>query len=963
MALDPRQSLPSRAAPPGFAFPPQWIEGIDFGLQSGKPVIICGPPMSGKTSLIRHWLRLNPDTQSTVIDISSDQLEVHGLLKNMALNLEVPPESTNVDNLVEVLESSDLLMVIENIDKVAHWAQLLDQLTVSASRLNRSVRLIITVSDLTEANPLTLIDTSVVRLSGLGEPEMSKILVDSNLRIHPGASLTELASALAKLTGGMPYLVRIYIALLHTMEQMVSLELLKGLARNAIQSFLQKVQSSLSSNDLSRLKLASLVVHDVKLRHELLNSLSTSSRAQLLSAGLLSHSLLGQWQLSSEVSSALQAETSSETALLRDQLLMKLNADSAAEIAESAYQLTKLNRLEEAARLFNAKATLLSNELCTRTFVAVSEEFAHLLSHQAFWTRRKYLFERSEFIKLHQEHERRLASSKNKDGDGVEAGSVQLSLAELYFSVNDMDRARKTAEPLIKHFPATTDLHWLAKRTIARTYLFTDPHKSANLLEESMHTLRNTHPDIFNRLYRNYFFSLFWAKENLCRFKDLEGITRQYLDHLNQNESPFEKQRCIHNLAYLHFEIGEVEETRKYFQTLEEETNRFDDHSGKMLLLELKIFTFIDQGNFKSAAELFFNHYFDELSNRFHSAYQQNYWYVKGILLSRLGQPHLFIASLHSKDHASSLGTSLNVQPPFEETSVRNALYDHDFNILEEMSGLYKRSAPLNYVRTLELLIEIQWQDLTKFKWPSITDSVITSLAEIERGSSWHKVMTMTLLLDVVAERPIPLKKLEIVRGYFTEKKLILWQMRVGLIEFLVAPSAPSLQKLTDLRNQISGDCIEAELVDFTLELQSDPNFSQLNHGQPQSSPAFVRMAKALATATISESPIQTTPKMEQQESPDVYELDQNSRVLKTPTSKIILKDKVTLYRILETLFSHPTKWLSKEEITTAVWKESYHPLVHDTRIYTSIRRLREIVPIDTRDGGYRIMGSVKLSR
>ena len=59
------------------------------------------------------------------------------------------------------------------------------------------------------------------------------------------------------------------------------------------------------------------------------------------------------------------------------------------------------------------------------------------------------------------------------------------------------------------------------------------------------------------------------------------------------------------------------------------------------------------------------------------------------------------------------------------------------------------------------------------------------------------------------------------------------------------------------------------------------------------------------------------------------------------------------LIRLLE---SHPSS-LSKAALAAAVWGEAYSPLVHDSRIYTSVQRIRDLLKpemIENWEQGYR---------
>lgn len=66
---------------------------------------------------------------------------------------------------------------------------------------------------------------------------------------------------------------------------------------------------------------------------------------------------------------------------------------------------------------------------------------------------------------------------------------------------------------------------------------------------------------------------------------------------------------------------------------------------------------------------------------------------------------------------------------------------------------------------------------------------------------------------------------------------------------------------------------------------------------------------------------------------------------------------KSILRQILALFFEVYPQGLSKSNLATAVWGESYSPSVHDSRIYTSIQRLRKLIhdeSIEAWDGGYR---------
>ncbi len=58
------------------------------------------------------------------------------------------------------------------------------------------------------------------------------------------------------------------------------------------------------------------------------------------------------------------------------------------------------------------------------------------------------------------------------------------------------------------------------------------------------------------------------------------------------------------------------------------------------------------------------------------------------------------------------------------------------------------------------------------------------------------------------------------------------------------------------------------------------------------------------------------------------------------------IKNRLQLKRLLKLFLLNSNKDLKKKEIVEFVWEEKYHPRIHDSRIYTAINRLRELLGI-----------------
>jgi DNA-binding winged helix-turn-helix (wHTH) protein len=84
--------------------------------------------------------------------------------------------------------------------------------------------------------------------------------------------------------------------------------------------------------------------------------------------------------------------------------------------------------------------------------------------------------------------------------------------------------------------------------------------------------------------------------------------------------------------------------------------------------------------------------------------------------------------------------------------------------------------------------------------------------------------------------------------------------------------------------------------------------------------------------------------------------MDQRNRLLVDRERKVIIEPKIgevhferrfVLLEIFYLLASSPGKVFSKEDLVDKIWRESYNPMIHDSKVYTSISRLRKLIEPD----------------
>lgn len=76
----------------------------------------------------------------------------------------------------------------------------------------------------------------------------------------------------------------------------------------------------------------------------------------------------------------------------------------------------------------------------------------------------------------------------------------------------------------------------------------------------------------------------------------------------------------------------------------------------------------------------------------------------------------------------------------------------------------------------------------------------------------------------------------------------------------------------------------------------------------------------------------------------DLYLDRTNRRIQEKSLGVINFKHRFVLLEILFLLAKSPGQYFDKDQLSKAIWKEEYNPLIHDKLIYTSVSRLRKLI-------------------
>lgn len=69
--------------------------------------------------------------------------------------------------------------------------------------------------------------------------------------------------------------------------------------------------------------------------------------------------------------------------------------------------------------------------------------------------------------------------------------------------------------------------------------------------------------------------------------------------------------------------------------------------------------------------------------------------------------------------------------------------------------------------------------------------------------------------------------------------------------------------------------------------------------------------------------------------------------IIESKIGEVHFERRFVLLEIFYLLASQPGKVFSKEDLVDRIWRESYNPMIHDSKVYTSISRLRKLIEPD----------------
>ncbi len=176
-------------------------------------------------------------------------------------------------------------------------------------------------------------------------------------------------------------------------------------------------------------------------------------------------------------------------------------------------------------------------------------------------------------------------------------------------------------------------------------------------------------------------------------------------------------------------------------------------------------------------------------------------------------------------------------------------------------------------------------------------------------------------------------------------------------IQFEEEKSLQSFQQGRALAQNYGLERLETLMISLLKTLHSQKTSS--NHDMSQEELAFYESL----ISKISAEPVAVSRNKTGQIS---LGIEKSDLVFDEDKSEIIWQDQAIplhnqpiLQRLLRSLLANP-QGVSKETIIETVWGFEYHPLHHDQMLYSTMGRLRDLIPVEMEEGRYKIPSAIK---
>ncbi|MDB5036666.1 MAG: hypothetical protein JWQ35_194, partial [Bacteriovoracaceae bacterium] len=992
---------------------------ISAEMESYQVIFVHGAPLFGKTSLfqqLREHIELQ--TKRTVFSIEfRHDIDLGFALQKIAQLFEISvqkdePQSAILDlqdQILQILEKNSFCLMIDNFDRIRSFEPFLEFLV----RNLRSGKVIASGGHVPKIDPALTMDFRIHTHAGLTEKEIEQLI--QQCRVTSQTDTTHsLAHKLFKITSGNPYLVKLILSPAILENRLLNDSDFQNNIEHAKTHYLKKVYDSFGDSIQSILIKASLLRYSELFESKFLNQLGSSVLNRLMNTGFISQNL-ETFRLTSDFKNFLNGSVNLEK--FRREICKELqNETGYEEQKEIIFQLTEMKQFERAAKYFDVIMPEMRHRGESTDITELSESLKQIISIESFEARAMALRFLEKQQTLKNDTQFRLTITKDK----TEMARLYLSMAITSGSLGETTESVSYAERSMEYCDPSSAIFIESLLVKANYKAFEDTPGALALVQKAEALIAKLRDDPSDELFARLHMAYWRCLNTLGDFKQCENHAFSAKLYFSKSKNNIRELWSGINLAIARYNSGLISQSLSDTQHLLNMSEHFRLKMIRRTCLDVQARHFAYQGRLKNAEALWAK---TDAWDTIKELTMVDQWGVWQSLVWAKPKTGLFTESLSMLNKFLTFDlTKRNTRWIFlaeeMQCSLENVLVKNFENIIRPIPELSLKTLTFEdrvFIKNFQL--ELHWMNFAPKELGRALD--FPASESPTHVSVPYKMVYRSLSgLHYLMEGQI--KRAEDLLGscvqFFRESEYFIWELRtlLGLsiidlhfgrlsnalgrlsrAEVLVKEIDPcneidlflALHALAHLKdgkqsqfemclNQIEGNSPYKYFHQILAPYKTSKTSVSFSSGvEPHQRKFFDRIISLIGFDFLNRVTVQSrqgvstyfTSKIPSSlEKNNLLVFDKIKNLVRIGKWFMPLEGKDVLGFLLKFFIDHPTKLFSKEELTIHVWHEQYNPLVHDTRIYTSIRRLRNLIDpklntdlIETNHGSYGLSKEV----
>ncbi|MBN8555387.1 MAG: AAA family ATPase [Deltaproteobacteria bacterium] len=962
-----------------------------------RTIFVRGKPLSGKSTLLQQIaIKLRASAQPVTTISFSDSLDLSSALEQILLTLDTKPTSRSLpelfEQLVQLCDREHRILIIDNLHKVRNAKQFIEFVI----RNMTDGTLIASGDTLPDLDPSLALDLFVFHNVGLSFEETVEMISKSHVKLPSSAD--KMIENIFKMTAGNPFLIKLLLSPAILEGRALSEEDFQANILNARDSYFYKIFQSLSVEVSDLLKTASLVQYDSALESKVLSRVSKEDLQQLLEVGFLTMSF-DRYALIADTKRFIR-KTLGDLEKEQIHILLKEFSENEAHLSEKEklFQFIKLEQEKEAIQIFEKIAPEMDRTGDTIDLLYLSETFSSQLSCASILLRRKSLV----YLKRPHEALEELKKALKRDFSEEEKFQLYFMIAKTLYLLSEFEEAlryihlilEKTHEHDLNHIHAQIEKAYMLLQRDLKSCIenLETARRSINLKHLDQSTLRGDLEFVYGLYYeaRSELAEAAYHYSSATNFYKSSGLKSKEL-------------MSAYNTFCMNYNLGR-ETSLEALDSIEAECRRYSFEYIIEFCKHFRAMTLISAGRFREGIKILIAMTPPLTEKIFHS---NEISILKRIAQAYCGSSH-FLAAM-------AVLEPLTINPGsygqfFEHMKSQVSAYLNPALAQPKKSILKKNYESLDKKLVVELLTTHLELNFNSYFLHDVSDVLLASeFNESDTDSILHLQLKFLrgihfFLMGQIkrAEQEFYIS-LPLAEKYSFHYWEFLNLLGLSMADLHFERFDAALSKSTKAVDLISlfdplpiTDLAKAILGIAHLKLGAQSNFEKQMTSIPSTSPyaylglilsPFLLESKPPATPSIDSAQksffdllltrlglnIFRTFRVKTMNSENIYYdyqlnefsmnnydivIDETKAKCRIGKKSFDLNSQPLLENILRFFILRAGKETSKELLTSHIWQEKYNPLVHDTRIYTAIKRLRELLKQGSKESLLQTQGS-----